>query len=278
VLTRTVSDTAAALDVLAGYELGDATWAPQPGGGTYAAAAERQPGRLRIGVALNAPLEGADPDPIYETAVRDAARLMESLGHEVEEVVAPWSGLDLLPDFTRVFGPHISMLVVAGAKLAGRDPVEEDVEPLTWTLWKHARSTSVLDYLSALGRLESVARSIVSSFEPYDVVITPALAQRPVPIGEIHGCGSEPWTQYRRSGFFTPYTAIINITGQPAVALPLYHGEDGMPTAIQLVGRPAREDALLSVMAQLESALPWADRRPDVRPRTSASLGGGPRA
>jgi amidase len=195
---------------------------------------------------------------------------MESLGHAVEEIVAPWSNLDLLPDFTRVFGPHISMQVLAGGKLVGREPLERDVEPLTWTLWRHAESTGVLAYLSALGRLESVSRSIVTSFEPYDAVLTPALAQRPVPIGEIHGCGSEPWIQYRRSGYFTPYTAIINITGQPAVALPLYHGDDGLPTAVQLIGRPAREDVLLSLMAQLEAALPWAERRPDVRPRTSA--------
>jgi amidase len=138
-------------------------------------------------------------------------------------------------------------------------------------VWQHARDTSVLDDLSALGRLESVARSIVASFEPYDLVLTPALAQRPVPIGEIHGCGSEPWEQYRRSGFFTPYTAIINITGQPAAAVPLYHGEDGLPTAIQLVGRPAREDVLLSLIGQLEAALPWADRRPEVRPPASAT-------
>jgi amidase len=264
VLTRTVADTAAALDVLAGYEIGDATWAQPLGQGTYADAAARDPGRLRVGLALNSPLEGAEPDPAYEAAARDAAQLIESLGHEVEEIVAPWSNLDLLPDFTRVFGPHVSMLVLLGGKVAGREPLEGDVEPLTWTLWRHAERTSVLAYLSALGRLESVARSIVTSFEPYDAVLTPALAQRPVPIGEIHGCGSEPWAQYRRSGFFTPYTAIINITGQPAAAVPLYHGEDGLPTAIQLVGRPGREDVLLSLMAQLEAVLPWAERRPNL--------------
>jgi amidase len=121
-----------------------------------------------------------------------------------------------------------------------------------------------LNYLSALGRLESVARSIVSFCAPYDAVLTPALAERPVPIGEIHGCGSDPWVEYRRSGHFTPYTAIINVTGQPAVALPLYQGDDGLPTAVQLIGRPAREDLLLPLMAQLETALPWAERRPNL--------------
>jgi amidase len=278
VLTRTVADTAAALDALAGYELGDATWAQPLTEGTYAAAAAREPERLRVGLVLNAPLEGADLDPVCEAGARDAAQLLETLGHDVEEVEAPWSNLDLLPDFTRVFGPNVSMQVMIGGKLARRDPVPNDVEPLTWTLWEHARGTSVLDYLSALGRLEAVARSVVSAFDPYDLVVTPALAQRPVPIGEIHGCGSEPWAQYRRSGFFTPYTAIINITGQPAAAVPLYHGDDGLPTAVQLIGRPAREEMLLSVTAQLEAALPWAGRRPDVRHRTSAPLPGSPPA
>jgi amidase len=271
VLTRTVADTAAALDVLAGYELGDATWAPPSSDGTYADASAREPGRLRIAMVVNPPLEGAELDPVCEAAARDGAALLESLGHEVEEIVAPWSNLGLLPDFTRVFGPNVSMQVEAGGKLAGREPTEEDVEPLTWTLWQHARDTSVLGYLTALGRLESVARSVVTAFEPYDVVVTPALAQRPVPIGEIHGCGSDPWVQYRRSGFFTPYTAIINITGQPAAAVPLYHGDDGLPSAIQVVGRPAREDVLLTLMAQLEAAIPWAERRPDVRPPASAA-------
>jgi amidase len=271
VLTRTVADTAAALDALAGYEPGDASWAQPLTDDTYAAAAAREPRVLRIGLALNTPLEGAGPDPVCEAAARDAAHLLETLGHQVEEIAAPWSNLDLLPDFTRVFGPNVSMQVMIGGKLARREPVEEDVEPLTWTLWQHARSTSVLDYLSALGRLESVARTIVASFERYDVVLTPALAQRPVPIGEIHGCGSDPWAQYRRSGFFTPYTAIINITGQPAAAVPLYHGDDGLPTAIQLIGRPAREEVLLAVMAQLEAASPWAERRPVLRPRAPAA-------
>jgi amidase len=272
VLTRTVSDTAAALDVLSGYELGDATWAPAPIDGSYAEAASAEHGRARIGLALNSPLEGVVLDPVCDAAARDAAQLLASLGHEVDEVAPPWSDLDLLPDFTRVFGPHVSMVTIVGGRVAGREPRKEDVEPLTWEIWEHAQATSVLSYMSALERLESVSRSIVKFADSYDALLTPALAQRPIPIGEIHGCGADPWVQYRRSGFFTPYTAIINITGQPAVSLPLYHGNDGLPTAIQLVGRPAREDVLLALMAQLEAALPWAERRPDARSRTSAAL------
>jgi amidase len=268
VLTRTVQDSAAALDVLGGYELGDATWAP-PAERPYAEAATLEPGRLRIGLALNPPLEGATLDPVCEAAARDAARLVESLGHEVEEIVPPWSELELLADFTRAFGPHVSMQMLVGGKLAGRDPTEDNVEPLTWQMFQHARGTDALTYLSALGRLESIGRSIVVFLDPYDAVLTPALARRPVPIGEIHGCGADPWVEYRRSGYFTPYTAIVNVTGLPAVALPLYQGEDGLPAAIQLIGRPAREDVLLSLSAQLEAALPWAERRPEVLHRAT---------
>jgi amidase len=259
VLTRTVADTAAVLDILAGYELGDANWAPPPPE-TFADSAQRAPGALRVGLALNAPLEGAEVDPVCEQAARDAAALLDSLGHAVEETTPPWSNLGLLPDFTRAFGPMVSMVTAIGGRLRGRDPTEEDVEPLTWLLWERARTQDTITFLTAEGRLQSVARSIVSFLAPYDVVVTPALARRPVRIGEIHGLGPDPWGNYQRSGHFTPFTAIANVTGQPAMMLPLYHGEDGLPLAVHLIGRPASESVLLSVATQLEQALPWGER------------------
>ena len=136
---------------------------------------------------------------------------------------------------------------------------------------EHARSQDTLTYLAATARLENVARSIVSFLDPYDLVLTPALAERPVPIGSIHGRGPDPWGNYQRSGAFTPYTAIVNVTGQPAISLPLYHGPDGLPTAIHLIARPAAEGLLLAVAAQLEQALPWHDRiAPDQIPAAGA--------
>jgi amidase len=137
VLTRTVAETAQLLDVLAGHELGDASWAP-PSDGTYVDALGRVPGRLRIGVVFNAPLEGATLDRICERAARDAAVLLESLGHQVDEITPPWSSLDLLPDFSRLFGPLVSMSTWLGGWLAGREPVADDVEALTWELWERA--------------------------------------------------------------------------------------------------------------------------------------------
>jgi amidase len=100
-------------------------------------------------------------------------------------------------------------------------------------------------------------------WDGYDVVLTPTLAERPVRIGEIDACSDDPWEDFRRSSEFTPYTAIFNVTGQPAISLPLFHGEDGLPVAIQLAGRPADEATLLALGSQLEAARPWADRRPE---------------
>ena len=271
VLTRDVGDTAAVLDVLAGYEPGDANWAPpQPGGAFAAAAAGGAAGRgpldrpLRIGLAFNTPLDAAEVDPVAIGAARDAGQLLASLGHPVDEVAPPWSGLGLLPDFTRAFGPLISMTTAAGGKLAGREVVESDVEPLTWAMYERSRTLNVLDHLAAQSRLETVARSVVSWMlaQPLDVIVTPALAARPLPTGEVHGRGPDPWGNYQRSGAFTPYTAMMNVTGQPAVSLPLYHGDDGLPLAVQLIAQPAREDVLLALAAQLEVARPWAERVP----------------
>jgi len=258
VLTRTVADTARVLDVLCGYELGDATWAP-PAHAAYRELAERDPGHLRIGLALNSPLEG-ELDPVCERGARDAAALLESLGHEVEETAPPWSGVDLLSDFTRLFGPMTAMATLIGGMIRGQEPTEEDVEPLTWAIWERARSTDAVSFLGAQARLQRHSRTVISFLTQFDAVLTPALAQRPVPIGEIHGLGPDPWGHYRRSSRFTPYTALCNLTGVPAIALPLYQGEDGLPLSVQLIGPPLGEDILLTLSAQLERALPWAER------------------
>jgi amidase len=263
VLTRTVGETAALLDVMAGYEPGDATWAPPPSA-PFASAASEEAGRLRIGIAFNSPLEGAVLDPLCEAAARDAAALLESLGHTVQEITPPWSENDLLPDFSRAFGPGIAFSVFIGGRLRGREPAADDVEPLTWEMYERARAQDTIIYMSALGRLEGVARSIVSFLAPYDAVVTPALASRPLKTGEVHGRGPDHWDHFRRSGLFTPYTAIVNVCGLPAVSLPLYQGGDGLPTGVQLIGRAAGEGPLLALAAQLERALPWADRRPTL--------------
>jgi len=118
--------------------------------------------------------------------------------------------------------------------------------------------------VGALTQLQGVARGIVGWFSDYDVIVTPALAQRPVRIGEIDACSEDPMADFAKSAAFTPFTAVLNITGQPAISLPLYEGDDGLPLSVQLVGPPAGEALLLSLATQLETALPWAARRPAI--------------
>jgi amidase len=264
VVTRSVEDTARVLDVLAGPELGDSSWAPPAPAAGYAALTEVDPGLLRIGYTVTPALEDATVDPMSARATRDTAALLESLGHNVQEITPPWVGRNLLPDFVRSFAPGVSFTVWLGGQLSGREPTAEDVEPLTWSLWKRASSQDTINYLTAQYRLETAARSIVQDLAEFDVVLTPVLAQRPVPVGEMNGLGSDPMVDFRKSGYFTPFTAVFNVTGQPAISLPLYQGDDGLPTGVQLVGRPAREEVLLGLARQLELALPWADRAADL--------------
>jgi len=164
----------------------------------------------------------------------------------------------------RAFGPLVSLTTWVGGQIRGREPTPADVEPLTWALYEHAITQDTMKYLAAQSRLESAARSIVAALSDYDVVLTPALAARPVRVGEMNGLGPEPMVDFRKSGYFTPFTSIFNVTGQPAISLPLYQGDDGLPTAVQLIGPPAREEVLLSLAGQLEVELPWADRRPSL--------------
>src|SRR5215207_7687421 len=186
VLTRTVGETAELLDVIAGYETGDATWAPPPDE-PFAALAAREPGRLRIGFTTEAPIE-APLDPECARAVSEAAELLESLGHEVEQASVPWSEQELLELFTLVFTTPIASGVFYGALVTGREPAEELVEPLSWTIWQGVRERSALDYLLARTQLTAFSRPIVALWDRYDVLLTPALAERPVPIGEIDTC------------------------------------------------------------------------------------------
>jgi amidase len=260
VLTRTVAETAQLLDVLAGYEPGDSYWAPPPPE-PFASTAAREPGRLRIGVTTTMPLLEAELDPQCARAARDAAELLTALGHEVDEVQPPWRAPGMLDRFTALFGPAVCTQIAAFALLAGRAPAQDDMEAVSWALWERSKEIDAVEAAVVTGVLQRLGRELVAWSAPLDALLTPALAQAPVPIGELDPCGPDPWDTFERSGHFTPYTAIANVTGQPAIALPLYERDDGLPLAIQLIGRPAQEGLLLALAAQLERARPWAARR-----------------
>jgi amidase len=265
VLTRTVAETALLLDVLSGYEPGDATWAPRPAE-PYTLAMRRDPGRLRIAMTLDNAL-GVECDPEVVRGVHEAAAVLRELGHEVEEASPSLPDPDSLEIFIDVFGPQVSLGIAFGEVLAGRPPEEDELEPLSRAVMERARALPATGYLTALAQLQALARHTVAFFADYDLLLTPVLATRPLPIGELHGCGDEPMEDLRRSGRFAPYTALFNVTGQPAISIPMGFGEDGMPTAVQLVGHPLGEETLLQVVARLEIARPWAGHRPAIAER-----------
>jgi amidase len=262
VLSRTVADTAALLDVLAGYEPGDATWAPPPAH-PFATLAARDPGRLRVALTLERPIE-SPLDPICERGARDAAALLESLGHSVEEIEGPWAATDLALSFTKIFSTRFALDIRQGERLSGKAAGPDTVEPLSLALRDLVEQMTGTDYLEALETLQGAARTIVEKLAGYDAFLLPALAGRPVRIGEIDACGADPMDDFHRAGLFTPYTALFNVSGQPAISLPLFEGDDGLPLAVQLAGRPAGEGVLLALASQLEAARPWAHRRPPV--------------
>jgi amidase len=260
VLTHTVADTAHALDVLGGYEVGDATWAPRPAE-PYSAAMRRDPGRLRIAVTAQNPF-GAAVDPEAIRGLRVGAEILAALGHHVEEAAPLLPSPDVLDTFISAFGPAVALAIDFGMRLAGREPREDEIEPLSRALYERSKATPSIAYLGAVAQMQAVARAIVAFFADYDVLMTPALAERPLAIGECNGLGEHPMRELARSGMFTPYTSLFNITGQPAISLPVGIGPDGLPTAIQLAGKPLGEDTLLQLAAQLEAAHPWVQARP----------------
>jgi amidase len=262
VLTRTVAETAQLLDVLAGYEVGDATWAPRPTE-PYTTAVRRDPGRLRVAMTADNPL-GVDVDPECVRGMHVAGELLASLGHEVEHASPSLPGGDVLNLFIQAFGPAVSLGIAYGELLAGRPPEDDELEPLSRAVYDLSQNLSSVGYLGAAAQLQAVARGVVAFFAEYDLLLTPALAERPLPIGECTGYGDDPLSDFARSGRFTPFTSLFNVTGQPAVSIPLGFGDDGLPTAAQLVAKPLGEDTLLQVAAQMEAAIGRPAHAPDL--------------
>ena len=264
VLTRTVRETAEVLDVLAGPELGDMTWAPPPAQ-PFAKAAGRKPGRLRIAMSTLSPVPGAPVDPVCVQAVQDAAGLLESLGHEVVEADPPWAQAELSRVFTASFGPAVCTQIRLAEMITGRAATAADMEPLSWALFELCRSINSVDALLAEFQLHGVGRALIQWVAQYDALLTPTLAEAPLPLGTLNPLDADdPMGAFTRSASFTPFTPPCNISGQPAISVPLYERADGLPLAVQLIGQPAEEGALLALAAQLEAAHPWAERRPTL--------------
>jgi amidase len=254
-LARTVRDAAAMLDAIAGPVLGDPAWAPPlPPGETFLGFADREPGRLRIGRYCESPLPGVELEPEVQAAFDDAARLLVHLGHEVEDVPTGLLGEDVLPAFERVWALSGTTLPVPPERVG-------ELRPLTRELRGRGLALSAQDAMEALMALRMFSRRFLQATERYDVLLAPVCTMTPRPLDWFDADGAEDFERQKR---YAAFTALFNVTGQPAVSVPLYWTETGLPIGSMLVGRPADEATLLSLSAQVEAARPWAHRHPDA--------------
>ncbi|MFJ8674598.1 amidase [Streptomyces sp. NPDC093589] len=258
-LARTVADAAALLDVLAGPMPGDPYAAPAlPPGDTFAGYARRAPGRLRVAVLTDAPIPGVEIHPDCRAATADTAALLGELGHQVEELALPADD-GIRYAFTRVW-----------SVMAANRPVppegEELLMPLTRYLRARGAEVSGTDFAAAQYAFRMLAQTLADGLMPpggYDVILSPTVARPPVPVGALRD-DADPQAEFAAIGAFTPFTALYNATGQPAVSIPLQWNADGLPLGVMLGGRYGDEATLISLSAQLEAARPWIGRKPEL--------------
>ncbi|HEY6934560.1 MAG TPA: amidase [Marmoricola sp.] len=253
-LARTVRDAAAMLDVMAGRAVGDPFWAPsepEP----FLAACDREPGRLRVARFVQPVIAESEIDPECVRAWEDASRLLESLGHEVEDVPVPLPA-EAVPVFETCWAVLTALSTVPLPEVA-----RQRIRPLTRWLGERGEAVSGPAFGLAVGELRRVAARTLAALAPYDLVLTPTLAVPPLPVGAIRD-DEDPAADFEAQKRFTPYTSMWNVTGSPAVSLPLHWTAAGLPVGVMLAARPGEEATLLSVAAQVEAAAPWGDRRP----------------
>lgn len=254
-LARTVADAAAFLDTVAGAAPGDPWWAaPLPPGETFLARTATDPSPLRIGRFAAGVLERPVFHPDVLAAWEDASVLLRDLGHEVVDIEPP-AGPELGETFLDIW-----------SSLAASAPVPPEAEgllrPLTRWLRARGREVDAARFLTSAGALLGIARATAQAWAGYDAILTPTLAAPPVKIGALRN-DDDPAADFTAQAEFTPITSFYNLTGQPAVSLPLAVGEGGLPIGVMLAGRPAADGDLFALAAQIERVAPWVHRRPE---------------
>lgn len=251
-LARTVSDAAAMLDVLAGHRVGDPTWAPEPRG-SFLDAALREPRRLRI-ARFSAPvITDVDVAPAPLEAWEKASRLLESLGHEIVDIDVP-----LDRSAVPVFETCWAVLTALSTAPAGR---EHELRPLTRWLSEKGRAVSGPDFGLAIGEMRRYAALALEALAPYDVVLTPTLAALPAEVGTLRN-DADPEADFEAQKRFTPWSSAWNVTGMPSMSLPTHWTAEGLPVGVMIAGRPAEDELLISLAAQVEHASDWIGRTP----------------
>jgi amidase len=265
VVTRTVRDTAAMLDTIAGPGIGDPYPAPHPLR-AYSLEVGADPGRLRIGSRVRIPrtTELADPDCV--AAVHRTLRVLESLGHHVDDDEN--LALDEDGSGTGAFFPAVVAAEVdrIGRRL-GRVIAASELEPPNALLVEIGRKVTASDYLASLDAMYRWSRRVVAWWhgdDAHDLLVTPVAFEPAWPLGLLDPATNDPRDVIRGVGERVSFTNVWNDTGQPAIALPLHRTAGGLPVGVQIIAGPGREDLLLRVAAQLEAAMPWASFRPAI--------------
>ncbi len=261
-ITRSVRDSAALLDATSGPDVGDPYWAPPPER-PFLQEVGAAPGRLRIAFTVQAATD-VQVHPDCVAAVREAAALCADLGHEVVEAAPVIDGQALTQAFITLWSAGCAWTVDDAARRTGRAPTPDLFEPLSWALQETGRQQSASAYLLALQDLQRVSRDVGRFFVDHSLWLTPTLGEPPVPLGTFDSPPDNPLQGLFRAAAFVPFTPICNVTGQPAMSVPLYWNGDGLPIGAHFIGRFGDEATLFRLAAQLEEARPWAERRPPV--------------
>jgi amidase len=261
VVTRSVRDTAAVLDAVAGPAAGEPYLAPAPAR-PYLDEVGTRVERLKIGFSTKSPL--GDPiHPECEAAIRETAALCASLGHEVTEGAPEFDGRALWQHFTHLMSACAAWVIDDWARRTGKSPREEHFTPFVWAFHERGKSVSASEYLQSMQDLQRELRRYAAFFEGHDIWLTTTVGQPPVALGTLV-YRDDPMELRRRMAAFSPFTYISNASGQPAISLPLHWSTDGLPVGLHFVGPMGDEAMLLRLAAQLEAARPWSDRRPAV--------------
>ena len=265
VLARTVRDTAALLDVEAVPFPGDTAIAPRPER-SFVEEVFRMPGRLRVGVRVDSPGDGrVEVDQECVAAALRAAALLEELGHTVEPTGPPALSDDrLLANFAKTWGVGTAFALDQVGRLLGRPLTEDDVEAATWFSAERGRETPGTDLLKTQNAQQLFGRAMAEWWDDgWDLLVTPATA-RPAPrVGELVSTPDNVLQSFINSLPYGTFTLPFNLTGQPAISVPMGHTNSGLPLGAQLVAAYGREDLLLQVAAQLEAINPWPHLAPD---------------
>jgi amidase len=264
-ISRTVRDTARLLDAVRGPGIGDTVIAPAPRR-PYVEEVGADPGRLRIGLLDVHPRSGVLHEDCV-SAVRAAGTMLEELGHIVEPAwPACLADTTLTEKFMALWAVQLAMAARGFSETLGREMTADDIEPVNWVFVQQARRLTAVDYAAAQAAGWTFRRALQQWWaDGWDLLLSPTVAEPPPLLAEFENNPEHPTAPMRRAGEFAAFTPPFNMSGQPAISLPLYRNTEGLPIGIQLAAAYGREDVLIRVAAQLESAHPWVSDHPAIR-------------